>query len=321
MAEMDLCIKNLLKDRAKFADMFNAEVFGGRQVLKAEELTPLSEESGIVMIDRNGMKRTVQRKRDVAMMASVGVCFIIAAAEGQQSVHYGMPVRNMVYDSLEYAEQLQELERKHRENGDRLEGAEYLSGITKDDRLVPVITLTLYYGKEPWDGPLSLYDMMGFDKRIADDEELKRFLPDYRINVVDMRRTENLKNYRTSLQYVFGMVKYNSEKEKLYEYARLHRREIRDLDDASLMALTALLGEQKRLMKILEDEKREERIDMCKAIDDLIADGEARGQEIAEERTAKLIQILLQNNRQDLLMKAAQDRAVRRQLFEEYHIA
>ena len=52
---------------------------------------------------------------------------------------------------------------------------------------------------ELWDGPLSLYDMMGFDTSFANDEELKRFLPDYRINIVDMRRTENLENYRTSL--------------------------------------------------------------------------------------------------------------------------
>ncbi len=316
MAELDLCIKNLLKDRAKFADMFNAEVFGGKQVLKAEDLTPVSEESGIVIIDRKGMKRTIQRRRDVAMMASAGICFILVAAEGQQSIHYGMPVRNMVYDSLDYTEQLQGLERKHKENGDRLEGAEYLSGITKDDRLIPVITLNLYYGSEPWDGPLSLYDMMGFDSSFAGSEELKKFLPDYRINIVDMRRTENLNQYRTSLQHVFAMVKYNSEKEKLYEYARSHREEIRNLDDDSLMALTALLGEQKRLMKILKSENGKERGDMCKAIDDLIADGN----ELGKQQMAKLVQILLQNNRQDLLMKVIQDEKLRNKLLSEYHI-
>ena len=79
------------------------------------------------------------------MMAKTGACFILAATEWQHSIHYGMPVRDMTYDALDYTEQLQELERKHIENGDKLQGAEFLSGITKEDRLIPVITLNLYY--------------------------------------------------------------------------------------------------------------------------------------------------------------------------------
>ena len=38
-----------------------------------------------------------------------------------------------------------------------------------------------------------------------------------------------------------------------------------------------MIGEQKRLQKILES-KREEEMDMCQAIDELIADGEVRGE-------------------------------------------
>ena len=320
MAELDLCIKKLLKDRAKFADIFNAEIFGGKQVLKAEELIPLSGESGIVMIDRNGMKRTIQRKRDIAMMAKTGACFILAATEGQHSIHYGMPVRDMTYDALDYTEQLQELERKHIENGDKLQGAEFLSGITKEDRLIPVITLNLYYGAEPWDGPFSLYDMMGFDDSFDGYEELRKFLPDYHLNIIDMRRTENLKNYHTSLQHIFTMVKYNSEKEKFYRYAKSHRQELRSLDNDSLTTLMVLLGEQKRLTEILKEEKRKERIDMCKAIDDLIADGKAEGEQRAEERMTKLFQILSKNSRHDLLLKATQDENFRKQLYTEYHL-
>lgn len=55
---------------------------------------------------------------------------------------------------------------------------------------------------------------------------------------------------------------------------------------------------------------------MCKAIDDLIADGN----ELGKQQMAKLVQILLQNNRQDLLMKVIQDEKLRNKLLSEYHI-
>lgn len=324
MAELDLCIKNLLKDKAKFADVYNAELFGGRQVLRAEGLTPVSEESGIVIVDRDGMKRTIQRKRDIAMMAAFGTLFILTGIEGQGEIHLAMPVRGMVYDALDYAEQVIRMEQRHTEGGDRLKGSEFLSGITKDDRLIPVITLTLYYGREPWSGPLSLYDMMGFCTGNSDIGELRKYLPDYRINVVDMRRTENLFNYKTSLQHIFSMVKYNSDKKKLYDYAKIHRQELRSMDADSITAMLTLLGEQKRLMEILRGEDRKEEQDMCKAIDDLIADGEMRGEELgrkkAEARMAQLFKTLLENDRQDLLMKATEDEDFRQRLFLEYHL-
>ena len=45
-----------------------------------------------------------------------------------------------------------------------------------------------------------------------------------------------------------------------------------------------MIGEQKRLQKILES-KREEEMDMCQAIDELIADGEVRGILMGMEKT------------------------------------
>lgn len=73
--------KKLLQDRARFADLYNAEIFHGKQILKAELLSPVSLESGIVITDRNGRRQTIQRRRDIAMKASLGACFIAACCE------------------------------------------------------------------------------------------------------------------------------------------------------------------------------------------------------------------------------------------------
>lgn len=277
MAEQDYYMKILLEDRARFADFINVNVFHGKQVLAADKLSLLPNEAGIVVVDADGVKRTIQRRRDVVMKAEFGAYFCVVASENQGKVHYGMAVREMMYDALDYTEQIRKIEEKHRSEGDKLEGADFLSHVTKADRLIPVVTLTLYYGNEAWDGPKSLYEMMGIDEEWEETALVKKCLPDYKINLIDIREGEKLDQYKTSLQHVFGLVKYNKSKQKLYEYTRVHREEINRMDRESKAAALALIGEQKRLQKILES-KREEEMDMCQAIDELIADGEVRGE-------------------------------------------
>jgi len=114
LARQDFYIKKLLQDRARFADLYNAEIFHGKQILKAELLSPVSLESGIVITDRNGRRQTIQRRRDIAMKASLGACFIAACCEAQGEVHYGMPVRVLTYDALDYTEQLTDIQKEHR---------------------------------------------------------------------------------------------------------------------------------------------------------------------------------------------------------------
>lgn len=283
MAEQDFYMKKLLEDKERFADFVNVNVFRGEQVLEAADLILLPNESGIVIIDSEGTKRTIQRRRDVVMKAQFGPYFCIVASENQGKVHYAMAVREMMYDALDYTEQVHKIEEEHRKAGDKMEGAQFLSHFMKEDRVMPVITLTLYYGNESWDGPLSLYEMMGIDETGENMELIRNYLPDYRINLIDIRNEAEIEKYRTSLQYVFGMVKYNKNKSKLYEYTRNHREEINRMDRVSKAAALVLLGEQKRLLKILES-KAEEEMDVCQAIDELIADGELRGEVRGEQQ-------------------------------------
>lgn len=329
MAEQDFYVKRLLKDRSRFADLYNAEVFHGRQVLKAEDLTPIPNESGIVIMDQKGIKRTIQRRRDVIMKASFGIAFAVMAVESQAEVHYAMPVRSLTYDALDYTEQIQVMEKLHKESGDLLStGAEFLSHITKKDRLIPIINLILYVGKNGWDGPESLYDMMGIDDTWDGFDEIKEYLPNYCIHIMDARNVDGLNRFQTGLQHVFGMLKYESDKQKLYDYAQEYREAISKLDEDTMTALVVLLGEQKRLLKILESSGEKEEADMCTAIDELIEDGRAEGKvegkvegnEEGENRMASLAALLLSANKTDILAAALNDKQLRSQLFEQYHL-
>ena len=83
MAEQDLCIKKLLQDKNRFADFYNGILFKGEQVLNPEQLELIPSESGIVVTDQSGGKRTVQRRRDLVMQVSekLGMCFVVLACE------------------------------------------------------------------------------------------------------------------------------------------------------------------------------------------------------------------------------------------------
>lgn len=328
MAEQNFYINRLLSDPARFADFFNAQIYGGRQVLQAADLQPVKKRTGIPIWDSKRGKQTIQRERDVVMKAAFGVCFAILGLENQNGVHYAMPVRSMLYDALDYTMQIKQLQKAHEEAHDKLADDEFLSGITCTDRVIPVVTFILYYGKKPWDGSKSLYDLMGFDEQNEHIKELENYIPNYRINLISIREMEHLESFQSSLQYVFGMLKYSLDKDDLYHYIQEHRDQIKQMDEDSIMAALSLLGEKKRVLAAMENQMKKEEFDMCQAIDDLILDGEKRGEERGQKRGEKrgearlsnLILQLLNNGRQDLLEKVATDQTLRNQLYKEYHL-
>ena len=102
-------------------------------------------------------------------MADEHAAYVILGIENQDEVHYAMPVKNMVYDALEYAGQVRKAASSHRNAKDAKEhsAGEYLSGVYKEDRLVPVITLVVFFSAGEWDGPMSLHEMLN-----VQDEEI-----------------------------------------------------------------------------------------------------------------------------------------------------
>ena len=72
----------------------------------------------------------------------------------------------------------------------------------KEDRLHPVITLTVYYGEKQWDGPYSLKDMI-----VEMSEEIAAIFSDYKMNLLEVR---------DSAKYVFN----NADVQSVFEITR-----------------------------------------------------------------------------------------------------
>ena len=227
MGVIDTEGKKYLSDNEIFADAFNYLMYGGRQVIKAEELREI-DTTELAVPYGNEAKAPVQKYRDIlklwnAMMDDNAI-YVILGAELQDKVHYGMPVKDGLYDMLGYSKQIEEIRRSYRKQNDkddseakivaedgairiRLTSEEFLSGMRKGDKLLPIVTAVVYLGDTPWDGPRSLHDMLDFG-----NEEIRRFVPDYRLNLIspaDMSDEEFAK-FNTDLGFAMEVIKHQS---------------------------------------------------------------------------------------------------------------
>ena len=222
----------------------------------------------------------MQKYRDILKSAVIKqdekMSYVLLGIENQTDVHYAMPVRNAIYDALQYGRQVADIAAGHRRNKKDFTGksnGEYLSGFLKEDCIKPVITLVIHFGAEEWDGPLSLHEMMS-----TRDMELLSFVENYRIHLIDPAKLteEQLDHFSTSLKEVMGYIKYSKNKEQLLKF--LHTDTHRSIEMNAVRVIKTITNTP------IEVSEEEGEIEMCKAIEDLIAESEARGRAEGEVR-------------------------------------
>lgn len=192
MPKPNEALKDYFADNEIFADLFNAYAFGGQQVIKSNDLQPADSaySASVKTEDIKGIEK-IGKYRDVVRRITLEARFVILAVESQDKIHYSMPVRNMLYDALGYSTECRSLGNVQ----DTLKWTvdEFLSHLAKGTKLTPIFTLVFYTGSEPWDGPTCLYDMLDID------EALKTFIPDYKLNLIDLGHGTSL-HYTSSLR-------------------------------------------------------------------------------------------------------------------------
>ena len=260
MGTKDSKAKEYLSDNMRFSEICNYVLFDGEKVIKPEDLKECdtTEVLSVFGIDK---KQIVKQKwRDLLKSVSVkhtGQMYVILiGAEAQTDIHYAMPVKTMIYDALNYGEQVNEAKKRHRKNRDYRSSDEFLSGFTLDDKLTPVITITLYLGTTQWDGPRSLVEMMP-----QMDERILPFINDYRINLLNPLEITDFSKFETGLRPLFELLKNASDEEKLNELITKDDTFTR-VDVETVAAINLFVGTD-----IKYDEK-EEVVNMCKAWDD-----------------------------------------------------
>lgn len=267
MGKPDIAVKNWLSNKARFADFFNGTIFKGKQVIIPHDLTIMNSEAAFIAKDKSNKHKDkgVQKYRDITMSWKSNITLMILACEIQDKVNYAMPVRNMLYDSLSYTEQMKriwnELSDEDKKN---ITGDEFFSRFRKEDKLHPVITLVFYYGPKKWDGNNDIYDM--FD--IPPDENmdtLMGYVPNYRINLIEPINfsDSDASSFKTDLQMILGMLRYRQDGEKMVEYINRNESFFKTVDLETAQAIKAMLKSDKIIT--FNDNNGGER-NMCEAL-------------------------------------------------------
>ena len=309
MGKDAICMEEFLQDKERFADLFNGSLFLGKRVILPEELLSASEKYAEQREKESPLQKK-RRERDVKMYLSCGTQLRILAVEAQKYVDYSMPVRCMNYDAQEYMKQLRELQQKNSrlilEKKVMPTTAERLCRVMKTDRLHPVYTMCLYYGREPWDGPRDLWHMMSFEAAGRGREDSLLFR-DYPMWLVCVNEQTDLSHYHTDIREVFQILNCRGNKQRILNllqdkaYGNLTEETWETI--ATLTDWPELLKKKKRYRKT---EEEGEGYDMDNAWKEILADERARGREVGrEEEKTSIIQNMINRNFTDKDIRAA----------------
>lgn len=259
-----------------FADCWNGLCFDGEPVLEASKLQTIGET--YYRIKEDG-KKSEKRQRDLIMKVSEQSAYAILAIENQSEIDYRMPVRRMEYDAMEYQRQIKEIVAANRKEEQKRKGSglpsmwrhsgEFLSGFCKEDRILPVATLVVYHGTEPYDGCLDLHSMLEWNR---ENERIKPWVPNYSLQVVTLREVDEEK-FQTGLREVIGLLKRSGDKVALHQYCQENEERLRELDEETVNTIGAVIDYP--ALNRYRNEKGD--MEMCRALEDLKREGYENG--------------------------------------------
>ena len=272
MGNLDSVSKLFVQKPDVFRDVFKL-ILNGR-CTTIDEMVPMEPEMLFVKRLPPGTAKTKrerkhQKMRKAAWMAKFTrdivkdcICatddltdYMLLAIENQSYVDGLMPARVMIYDAMTFHIQMEALKAQThpQESSDA-----FLTGVPKGIKLKPVITAVCYFGTKPWDGPRSLHEILEIH-----DPELKAFIPDYPIHIIDPHRLtdEQMQHIETSLREVFLCLKASPHSKSLKEIVNSSHR-FQHMDPDAIHLINTLLD----IDIPVDDQKKEN--NMCQAVEE-----------------------------------------------------
>ena len=265
MGKADVYESDYLETPEIFADLLNGILYQGKQIVKSEELE--EQDGELRSISGKNAKKTIRDK----VKLWKGTAFAVFVVENQTKVDYHMVIRAMLAEAMAYDKQWKKLKEKKASN---LTSDEFISGMRKEDRFIPVITLIVYYGKEKkWDGAVTLYELLDTE---GNEELILPFITNYRLNVFDYHEHEEFGQFHSELQSVFEFLRYSEDKKLLKEKLENNRERYEKLSNQT-KALIAELTNIKKIPGVTEKDLRKGEFEMCKAFEDMREEGREEG--------------------------------------------
>lgn len=318
MGKKDIIEKRLIAKNDVFIDIYNNITFHGNQLLDSASLVSIPTEG--YARKQDGSWR--QGSRDVLKADKQNHQYrLICGIENQENCDNTMPVRTMGYDYASYEEQIRQLQEQNRAAGQPA----YVKGLPDHQKLAPVITTVLSFGKN-WDGPESLLELLDFPEEYQ--ELLKQLVPDYHLNLirVDELPDEVISRLTSDFRFVAEYYAARKDPEKKKVLLADNTRKIQHPEE-----LLEMLGEVTgdiRYHKLAEPivERKGEDITMCTIADSLIEEGIERGIELGTElgmqrgleRGLELVKAMILNGEGALITELSVNKELLREMCEKY---
>lgn len=304
------------EDPVRFADVINGLVAAGKLLVEANDFAEKDSKSIPPKMDESGGKKSNYAwsgamQRDAVRKFEKGVYYFIIGLESQELVDYEIPLRMMKCEVAEYEKQYRVIKAKLK-NKKNLKSGEYAYRFRKKDRLVPIVTLVLYGGSQKWDGPKSLQDMFDLEKV---PELFYPFLSDYKINVIELREIEDTSVFKTDFKQVVDVIKASNDKRKMKKVIEGDEA-FRSLEPETYDVIAAYVN-AKKLKIIKKTCMTGGKVDMCKAIKEMVEEGRAEGILLGFVKSGFAFRIPLQEIVDKLVAEYGMDEAEARMLCEQ----
>ena len=246
-SKQDKILRGFFKVKTHFADIINAMLFEGKDVIHADELLLCDSDETIYFVYENRIN-VMERRRDILMHATVNGIPVYIGLEIQSTINYSMPYRLLLYDTMTYHLQYKMIDRDHREHF----------------RPTGVMSTVLYSGDRTWHQPHSLLD------RILVPEPLKGLMNTWKGNIRDIKeinvellRNEKVKSLVSAVQTIY---RWNKDTSTIKELVL----------SKEVAIVVAVMTNSEELVIRIEKEEREE-VDMCQVLEEFKLESEMRG--------------------------------------------
>ena len=234
----DELLKSVLSKNDRFSDIINNFMFNGKNVIKEENLSDLNIE-----YDFKEERKYSKKLRDLLKRCIIKndkrAKYVIFGIENQITYDKYMVLRCLMYDALEYKRQIE-----------------------NDEKIKPVITLVIYYGKTKWK-----------NKKLSDiikiEDYIYKYINDYKINVLSVNELDELelKKYNLDNRQLFKTIKTLNNKEELNKLK----------EDNDFIKVNKDMANAISYLLNIDIEIEGDDINMCKALEELKQDWKQEG--------------------------------------------
>ena len=210
-----------------FSAFCNAVLFNGKQLINALNLIHFENDSAVIINDTKRAEDK-KRRRDIIVRGDIHGVYCLFGIEHQSTIDKEMVIRCGMYEMVEYLKQ-----------------------IKKGEKVIPQVMIVFYTGDKKWSAPVKLSDYFDIP------EELKEYVNDWKIKVVDVKEIDTSKIKDEQTRYFIEAI------QEMYKgnYEGLHRKVKMNRDNFIYAAI--ITGS----IDLIRDLPEGDEIDMCEGME------------------------------------------------------